>query len=165
LAALATGDQPALEANSSPSLEVIGFWYPSVPDRLRCGNRTGGAPAELAARVADGLTRTKILECVAGDPVLVGSIPHYPPSQWPSDRSAPDSKRRAGYLKLLDLRALPPRLERYRDALSAGGQESVALTFFVTDTSGLTAYGAILVRDVEGSARVASVFIDQKFEE
>jgi hypothetical protein len=164
LEALASGDRQALERQSSASLDVIGFWLPSGPARAGCGQDTDRLN-ELSARVADGLSLAKVVECVSRDLLLVDAIPQYAASDWPEATSAPDATGRVGYLRALDLRGIPSRLARYRKELSAAASGSALLTFFVTDRGGASAYGAIVVRDVAGAPRVASVFIDEKFEE
>jgi hypothetical protein len=163
LIALAAEDAKALELQSSPSLDVTGFWGPNMSDRSRCGRSLNST--EHQARVADGFTPKQIADCLVNEVVLVHTIPRYSATQWPDVISAPDSKRRVGYLKPLDLQAMPTRLERYREPLTAAAKESTLLTFFVTDNSGVTAYGAMAVRQTENGSRVASVFIDQRFEE
>jgi hypothetical protein len=163
LVALAAEDAKALELQSSPSLDVTGMWGPNVSDRSVCGRSIN--QTEHQARAADGFSTKQIAWCLVNETVLVHTIPRYSATQWPDVISAPDSKRRVGYLKPLDLHAIPPRLERYRAALTAAAKESTLLTFFVTDRNGVTAYGAMAVRQLENGARVASVFLDQRFEE
>jgi hypothetical protein len=163
LTALAGRDREALERLSSPFLEVVGFWLGNGPERRGCGQETD-RENELSARVADGLTVTKIVECVMEDPVLVDSIPQYP-WEWPEKASKPDAQGRVGYLRPLNLQAVPSRLARYRRELSAAGPGGTLATFFVTDGGGATSYGAVVVRLVAGNPRVASVFIDDLFQE
>jgi hypothetical protein len=164
LAALEAGDRKALEQRSAPQLEVIGFWFPAVPERSGCGKQ-GDGPAELSARVADGLSVSKIVECVVQDVNLMGAIPQFPSSQWPETAAGRDTNGRSGFLKAAESRSLPPRLTRYRKAIAAASAGGRLLSFFVDDGSGDSAYGAIVVRQVGNEARVANVFIDQKFED
>ena len=164
LAALAVGDRRTLERHSAPTLEVIGFQLGHGPERSGCGQDTDRLN-ELAARVTDGLSLAKVVDCVARDLLLVDSIPQYETGWWPETTRAPDAKGRIGYLRPLNLLSMPSRLIRYRKEVTAAAAGSALLNFFVSDRNGATAYGVIVVRLTGDEPRVASVFTDEKFEE
>jgi len=169
LSALRARDQARLVSLSAPDLEVLGFTLPNGPETDGCGS-PNATVSQRNMTAADGAPLPKVIDCLTRDNLLVGNIPPMTDSEW-SERMWIPQRGSYGYLRFLDLdatmldkRALHARLSKYRKLVPTDRTDIVPMTFFVTDNSGGTSYGVMLVRSVDGRPLVSRVFIDEDFQ-
>jgi hypothetical protein len=164
---MAMEDADELTELSSPELFVTGVVVEGTEyERECCGPDTGAlerGEAFLADRVVHSTNSAdlpRVVRCLLSNPILIPALPRRNPVD-----SLQRDDRRVALVRPLNVEHLDPRLHRYRAVLTELARDHFPSYFYATDGNGVTVHGAVVVENIEGTAKVSRAYLDHRFEE
>jgi hypothetical protein len=157
-------DVDAFSSLCTAPLVVDGFDMETGEGRRRCAALAvrESASRTLRFRGTDTETIRAIGRCLASDSLLTSALPDSPSSTWPAAR--PKATRgRSAFIQPLDLKRVPPSLQRFRDDLDTLKSGNLLVHIFATDNNGISADVAIAVGRSTGLA--TAILLATRFDE